>query len=82
MSRKFPTDLIAYKKNKKAKLIQDDLTKLLSMLELFKKGLAYYNKYTPVRDIYFNIMNNQAILQANLDRLNNILDKKDNENEV
>lgn len=63
-----PTNLVQYKSQKKLKIIVRDLDRILILLSGIKKVLTPYGKYVHVRDIYSNIMNNEAILTDLLNR--------------
>lgn len=68
MTNHNPTNLVQYKSLKKLKIIVRDIDRVMTILSGIKKCLAPYGKYVHVRDIYSNIMNNEAILKDLLNR--------------
>jgi hypothetical protein len=64
-----------HKEKRKLEVIQQDLDTVLYLLKLIKSGLADYSIYTPVRDIYISITNNQKILEKHLEKINVKLEK-------
>lgn len=77
-----PISIDEYKKVRKAKIIAGDLTNILKIVKMTKKALSTYSKYTPARNVYSNLMENQSVLETNLDKVQRFLNKVDAKNKL
>lgn len=76
------TNLQEYKKVRKIKKVVKELGELERLLTLVLKGLTPYKKYTPVRDILQNVLENKSMVNVYYkkykDVLNNLNEDKQN----
>lgn len=66
-------DLSQYRTYKKAKVIVEEIRELQKILALTKKSLSSYYRYVPVKIIFAEIIDNQAILNAHLKKYKEIV---------
>ena len=63
------TNLQDFKEKRKLEVIGQDLDTVLYLLKLIKSGLQDYSIYTPIRDIYICIANNEKLLKDHLKKI-------------
>jgi len=67
---------------KKTKIVSKDLEEILKHILIIKKLLAKYTKYTPVKDLYTNILHNEALLYGYLKKCREIVKNKGSMDEI
>ena len=70
-----PTDLIEYKKLRKVKRVTKELAEIERLLTVVLKGLTTYKKYTPVRNILQNVLENKTLINVYYKKYKSVLDK-------
>lgn len=75
MNTSMVSNLEEYKKIRKVKKVVKELGELEKLLTLVLKGLASYKKYTPVRDILQNVLENKALVNVYYKKYKDVLDQ-------
>ena len=76
------TNLEDYKKIRKIKRVVKELSEIERLLSLVLKGLATYKKYTPIRDILTNVLDNKALVNVYLKKYKGALEKINETNKL
>lgn len=69
--------IISIKDYKLAKIVVDDLEKVIKVVDLTIQGLSYFKKYNPVAQIISSLQTNRTVLEINYQKYKRILDKKE-----
>lgn len=72
-----PTNLTQYKQIRKLKKLTKELAEIERLLTLVLKGLTAYKKYTPIRSILQNVLENKALVNVYYKKYKAVLDKID-----
>ena len=71
------TNIKDYKEKRKVKIIIDDLENVERLMSLIVKGMIGYKKYTPVKDLLSNVLDNKAIVSMYLKQYKKSLENMD-----
>lgn len=69
--------VVSIKEYKLAKIVVDDLDKVIKIVDLTIQGLSYFKKYNPVAQIISSLQTNKTVLEINYQKYKKILDKKE-----